>query len=35
MTFRIRTGRPSSRRIRRTIGVQALEVTLSLACLRQ
>ncbi|MFF2517672.1 hypothetical protein [Streptomyces sp. NPDC058086] len=35
MTFRIRTGRPSSRFRRLTIGVQALETTLSFAALRQ
>ncbi|MEU6511028.1 hypothetical protein [Streptomyces sp. NPDC046942] len=35
MTFRIRTGRPSSARRRPTIGVQAVETTPSLAYLRQ
>jgi len=35
MTFMIRTGRPSSRLRRSTIGVQAAETTLSLALLRQ
>lgn len=35
MIFKIRTGRPSSRRSSRTIGVQAVETTPALAWLRQ